>query len=504
MRLAIVGGGATAVVLMDALSRGEIGEPLRVSVFEPRSEAGTGRPYGPDLDSALINRPADEMSVRHAEPLDFREWLRMAALRGAAGGADPEARFQPRWLFGHYLRFRLAEAMALLEDRGARVEIHQSAVVDLREQDGGLVVADSQGRTFTCDCAVLCVGTPRPADVHGLAGRSGFIADPYPLTEPLEAGTAVTVLGSNLSAVDLAIALLRRGDLGTIRLMSRNGLLPSVRGVRPSGDAGAISDLECLVRLTPSAELWTAAGRLLRRHLASMQARQDEAARDLSAGEPSIERLRRQLDQTGDVSWRGALLSLIDPVGELLWQRLPITTRQFFLSRINSRIATVLNPMPPETAETLLEALSDGRLEVLSGVTHVAPRSTGGFVVTALDRDYPAELLLNAVRGIPYDDAEPAGQLLSKLAVRGLVRPHPCGGVHIDFQTNRVQGPAPGLFALGHPTAGDIYYANAGSLLGISARAEQIVRQLRALHRRAAPRAGRSGRVLGAQVARPR
>ncbi|MFY4722108.1 FAD/NAD(P)-binding protein [Streptomyces sp. LaBMicrA B280] len=478
MRLAIIGGGASAVTLVDALARSAPKEKISVSVFEPRAVPGPGRPYAEDADGALINRPADAMSIRHRDPLDFRNWLREAHRGGEFPSADPEARFQPRWLFGVYLRRRLASAAARLAADGGTVDVHATAVEDIVAADGRLLTRTATGGTQAHDHVVMCLGTPRPADIYGLAGRPGFVADPYPLSEPLPTGEPVTVLGSNLSAVDIAAALLRRGHTAPIRLMSRGGLLPSVR-CRPAaiGPAEARQLAEA-VRRTPPAALWTTVRRLLHDRLVAHGVSADEISLDLATGEPAVRRLARQLGRTEAADcWRGVLLPLLDPVGELLWQRLPLSTRKAFLHR-NTRLATVLNPMPPATAALLLEALGSGALEVHSGVTAVTARPGGGFTVTADGKDHRAGVLLNATRATPYDLDEPAGRLLGRLAASGLARPHPCGGVYIDFATNRVLGPACGLYALGHPTAGDLYYANAGSLLGISARAERIVARI--------------------------
>ncbi|AEM84232.1 FAD/NAD(P)-binding protein [Streptomyces violaceusniger] len=480
MRLAIIGGGASAVTLMDALARSTPGEKITVSIFEPRAVLGPGRPYQEDADSALINRPADSMSVRHTDPLDFRNWLREAGRSGEFPSADPEARFQPRRLFGIYLRRRLAAAAAKLVVGGGAVEMCTATVEDVYSAAGRLVTLASTGVAEAHDHVVLCLGTPRPADIYGLTGRPGFVADPYPLSEPLPAGEPVTVLGSNLSAVDIAVALLRRGHTAPIRLISRNGLLPSVRCQPAAIDPAEAGQLAEAVQLTPPASLWTTVRRLLHGRLVAHGGSAHEMALDLAAGEPAAGRLARQLGRTDAADcWRAVLLPLLDPVGELFWQRLPLRMRESFLRRHNTSIATVLNPMPPATAALLLEALRTGALEVHSGITAVNASPGGGFMVTAAGKNHRAGVLLNAARATPYDPVEPAGRLLGRLAARGLARPHPCGGVYVDFTTNRVLGPASGLYALGHPAAGDIYYANAGSLLGISARAERIVARIR-------------------------
>lgn len=488
MRVAVVGGGASAVAFLDALARAIPRGLRQVSVFEPRGVVGPGRPYRADPDAALINRPAREMSIRHDRPLDFQDWLhRRMALgatrpeeRGAVASVSADARFQPRWLFGQYLRSRFTEATERLADSGAQLEVYADPVYDIAEQDGGLATRCPSGMASAYDAVVLCLGTPRPADVYGLAGRPGFIRDPYPLPVAIPADEPVTVLGSNLSAVDIALALIRRGHVGPIRLMSRHGLLPSVRSLPAQLADNATEQLEHVVHHAPAAELWPTVRDLLVERLAVGGSRAAEIAADMSSAERPQERLHRQLGRSNNSDcWRSELLALLDPVGELLWQRLPVRTRKSFLVRHNTRFATVLNPMPPATAATLLEAITDGRLTVVPGVRTVTARPDG-FEIVAAGQEYRAELLLNAVRATPYEPTEPAGHLLDRLAARGLARPHPCGGVSIDFHTNRVLGPAKGLFALGHPTAGDIYYANAGSMLGIGKRAERIVDELTA------------------------
>jgi uncharacterized NAD(P)/FAD-binding protein YdhS len=479
MRLAIVGGGAAAVAMLDALARCESGVPTRIIVFEPAARVGPGRPYRPDPDGSLINRPADRMSIRSTEPLDFQHWLRRKTELGHYPTVDPAARFQPRWLFGEYLDDRFARAVNCLTRRCSQVEVHRTTVVDLCTTHGQLVTITATGEAIGHDRLVLCLGTPRPADVYGLTGQPGFVADPYPLTESLPAREPVIVLGSNLSAVDVAVALLRRGHVAPIRLMSRTGLLPSVR-CRPAPIAGAEGKgLAEAVRHTPRAQLWPTVRRGLRDRLVDHNTSLEELALDLSVAEPAEARLHRQLRRIeAQECWRAVLLPLLDPVGELLWQRLPLRTRQVLLSRYNTRIASVLNPMPPATAALLLSALHSGAVEVHAGTNAVTPRPGGGFTVTAAGREHSTSVLFNAVRATRYDPEEPAGRLLARLATRKLAREHPCGGVYIDFATNRVLGPARGLYALGHPTSGDIYYANAGSLLGISARADRIAAEI--------------------------
>lgn len=85
-----------------------------------------------------------------------------------------------------------------------------------------------------------CAGGSVLSDPFSLTGFQGYVANPYPTRErlreiPLDA--AVGIVGSGLTAVDVAVSLKARGHSGPVRLYSRSGVLPLVR--RPGPDRAA-------------------------------------------------------------------------------------------------------------------------------------------------------------------------------------------------------------------------------------------------------------------------
>ncbi|WP_262379443.1 FAD/NAD(P)-binding protein [Nonomuraea sp. PA05] len=292
MRIAIIGGGAAAVGLLDALAMGER-EGAEVVVFEPSAQLWRGRPYGPELDSVLVNAPPAIMSIRGCDPGHYASWL------GAERAADhlDELLGQPlvpRALYGEYLADTAEGALARLRGRGWRTRVVASQVVGVARASWGgeaarassdgqparaswdgeaarassdgqparaswdgeagraggdprpapgatdgrgagaesrLVLRTADGHEHVADQVVVCVGGGTPQDHYGLSGAPGYIGDPYPLAYTLDGvpGEAdVAVIGSGLTAVDVVVSLAARGHTGRIALVSRTGMLPAV------------------------------------------------------------------------------------------------------------------------------------------------------------------------------------------------------------------------------------------------------------------------------------
>ncbi|WP_162872968.1 hypothetical protein [Austwickia chelonae] len=82
----------------------------------------------------------------------------------------------------------------------------------------------------------LCRGLHEPKipeTFTHIADHPDVITDPYPLPDTMArlAGGDLLVVGTNLSAIEIALDLADRGS--TVTMASRNGLLPSVRRVLP-------------------------------------------------------------------------------------------------------------------------------------------------------------------------------------------------------------------------------------------------------------------------------
>jgi uncharacterized NAD(P)/FAD-binding protein YdhS len=198
IEIGIVGGGASAVCLLDALARAPGAPGGGITVFEPSPHLWRGRSFQPDTRMVRVNIPPEGMSVR----------------------------------FGDYLEQSAHAALTRFRQHGWRINLIRQRV-DSATPDGNRVTLQTEhGQRVTVHYTVLCVGAGRPTDTYALAGAPGFVCDPYPLSGSLvgiDAAQEVGVIGSGLTAVDVVLALAARGHQGRIRLLSRSGLLPMVR-----------------------------------------------------------------------------------------------------------------------------------------------------------------------------------------------------------------------------------------------------------------------------------
>src|SRR5688572_5796891 len=108
LRLAICGGGASAVLLLTAL-RERATKNIEVTVIEPRESLGLGVAYSTTCPLHLLNTRAGNMSAGN-NPDDFLQWLRDTHPRRPLNWTRND--FAPRQLYGQYLQARLKDAQA--------------------------------------------------------------------------------------------------------------------------------------------------------------------------------------------------------------------------------------------------------------------------------------------------------------------------------------------------------------------------------------------------------
>ncbi len=210
-KIAIVGAGPMAIFLVKHLITAP--QPLRIILFERHGVAGPGMPYRQDMspDYMLSNIFSREIPRIHDT---LAGWLRnQPADRLARWNLSPDdisARaFYPRTLLGAYLAAQLKALVAKGVAAGHEVEVrtHQD-VVDVRPEKTVITVAattpdGTSEETF--DQVVLATGHTWDADPT--EGDAALVS-PWPASNitALPAG-AIGVLGSSLSAVDVAVAL---------------------------------------------------------------------------------------------------------------------------------------------------------------------------------------------------------------------------------------------------------------------------------------------------------
>jgi uncharacterized NAD(P)/FAD-binding protein YdhS len=481
LELAIIGGGPSAVCVLEALAH-HIAPlvPVGVTVFEPSPRLWHGQVFQSDRDEILANVPMTDMSVRTWDEKHGVRWLHEQGL----DEYTPETAFPPRWLVGRYLRDAARRARAALTTAGSSARVTELAVRTLVLREGRVWVRGAGWQEGPFDQVVLCLGAPPSYDPYRLSGHPGYIRDPYPLRSALvdvPVNARVAVVGSGLTAVDVVMGLRAHAHQGPITVVSRNGLLPAVR--RPPARLHSLRHLTT-ARLEALADENAGLGladvtALATAELAEAGADIAAVTADIANTAPPVERLRTELSRasTPDLGWevlRDAMVSC----GQDAWYLLRDEDKRH-VRACHQKVMRLCCPMPLGNAARLLELFETGQLDLLPGATSIRPGEDGGFEVCA-ERNVVVDLVIGACTPATHQQAPIARPLLASLVSQGLAVPHPFGGVRVDRTTSRLiswrGGPDPRLHALGDITHGAYLFTFGMPVL--AARADRIVHDI--------------------------
>jgi uncharacterized NAD(P)/FAD-binding protein YdhS len=396
----------------------------------------------------------------------------------------PAGHFVPRNLFGNYLEDVFREACEDLTLLGARVTLVPSAVTDIcADGAGGHLLTTADGQRHAADVTILAIGTLPPADIFGLLGTDGFIHQPYPLDRSLDRvgpDRDVLVLGSGLTAVDVALVLADNGHRAGLTLASRSGRIPDVR-----------TDLAS----SPLPDLLSDARHMLARGNVTLQAIHRILDTALRAGGTSLaeallpytedwaapDLLRHRLAHPLPGGLAQRCVGALAPHYSALWRALPATQQRAFL-RVQHRTYNCLrSPMPTTNAQKLLALCDSGQLAFRRRITGVKPAPGGGFTATYADGTTTHhDVVANAVGRTIDTSAAPATSLVSRLVARGTFVPHPLGGVRVDPATNQVLDSGgdvcDGLYVVGDLASGEHFHTSSMEL--VARQADTVAERL--------------------------
>ncbi len=469
--IGVVGGGASAVCLIDALARAQ-GEPGSITVFEPSANLWRGRAYQTDTETLKVNATPDDMSVRAGDDHHFERWLETRdRIVGVREGVDrwSGARFAPRTVYGEYLEQSAYAALGDLRRQGWQVHLVGEGVTSATRLTDRVLLRTGAGRARAFDYVVLCVGGDSPKDVYGLAGSPGFIADPYPITDTLreiERDDHVAIIGSGLTSVDIILSLAAQGHQGKISLLSRRGVLPGVRQKPVPFELRHFTPERINSLVEQRRELTIDdISSVMRAEFRDSGADLDEVISEIIRVdlEDPLDRLRRQIDEVDSPHMGLRILQRAVPeTGPDVWPYLREEEKVQVLRAHYRTIMSLCCPMPPGSAGVLLELVEEGQLDIHPGLQDITPGEDGGFdILTAIGDTFTADKVISAVNASEGKIPTSALPLVTTLMRSGAASRHPHGGLHLARATSRltVNGrPDPRLYGLGNIAAGSLFF----------------------------------------------
>ena len=238
MHIGIVGSGPSAIYAIQRLLTS--GTPLDITVFEAGQRAGVGTPYDPGTTPLYMLANIASVEVpRVAETLhDYLSRCDDALLKtiGVERSEMTERTFHPRVALGAYYAAQLSSLCDIAAVQGHQVTVLTSCrVTDIAPDGRGVrIISERETSGVTrqwFDKIILATG-------HTVPVTRRF--SPPTFDKPVSRGQSFGVLGSSLSAIDIAMSLaMERGAFEnadyhlnaeqspfTITMMSRAGRLP--------------------------------------------------------------------------------------------------------------------------------------------------------------------------------------------------------------------------------------------------------------------------------------
>ncbi len=417
--IAVVGAGASGTLAAVHLLRAGC---ARVILIDP-GRHGLGAAYSTNDEHHLLNVRAAAMGGLADMPEDFLQWCRARGLR-----AEPDD-YLPRRVYGAYLQ----ELLTRFGER-TRLRIVCAHVQNVLEPPnrGGVRMTLSDGRVLSADAVVLALGNPSPArlDVVSPSCHAAFVSDPWApeALHRLSVARRVAILGTGLSAVDVALSVFAANPAAQVNAISRHGWLPRAHLPGPP--------------LAPRS-LALNAGCSLERIVATI-------TREVTA-EPD--------------AWR-TVVDGLRPITAALWQGLTPAERERFERELRPSWEIHRHRLAPAVAQRIRELRADGRLSVHSGgVGSVRPGAGARVCVELGDGgSLDADVVVNAT-GPLRSLSDCSNPLVRRLLASGRARLDELGigiatspdGALVDFEGAVSRR----CFTLGPPRRGELLESTA-------------------------------------------
>ncbi len=462
MRIALIGGGPAAVSMMESLIhvRDEINRDviLDVTVFDPSPNPWCGANFGPDIPEALTNSYTADMSVRYWDPNHISEWLRANNYEDFIG-----TKFAPRAIFGQYF-----------QNSAEKATLYMNAFNHISEQvikvsiNSGVVIETPMG-SYHFDYAVLCVGGKNSSDPYELQGQSNFFSTPYPLKETVtrvNSDEHVGIIGSGLTAIDLTLGLIANNHCGTITLMSRNGLLPSIRRppIQYSPRYFTVKAFEEIVAMKGTLTLKDVLN-LTFKELDYAGVSKQSFIDGLFSKNYGFTRLRHQMEKIddGDITEQ-IVIKILSDAFEDGWYLLRLEDKKLLMNEFLYIKSSHCCPIPRQRAAKILELADSGQLKVVRGLQSISINDQEKFEASI---EGTSTIQFDKVFSAITSGSQPSP--LAKPIIDGLLQSgqacmHPLGGLNVERTTSKIldenNQPQSQLYALGSTINGALYIFN--------------------------------------------
>lgn len=465
IKIAIIGGGPAALsfcmqLLQKMQFHHQLYNHIEIMVFEKNSAIGPGIPYRYQEESHILNLPKDIMEPIYGETGKFTRWLTNIE------NCDHNTNYPPRYLFGKYLEELATQTQLNGFAHGIKINYYtNNEIIDIQKINNDQYQIYTTNTLYMANYVIYSIGHMSSSTYTHFIGNDGYIHNPFDLPNyNINNNEPITIIGTRLTAIDIALKLKRNNHQEKIYMVSRSGLLPTVLSKKiPKYDLKYLS-FDYLYSISKA-----------KNQFLSIRTLNELFWKEISEAEGSVctyektfksykdisplDWINQEISQaeSGNRPWQQVLFSLY-PHTPNIWPLLKYDDQKLFLDQYNSLFLTYLAAFPLENSYKIRELLISNQLEISGGLQNITYQNNQYIVELNKQNTIHTKFLFNAT-GPGYDPVQTP--LLKKSITSGLITKNPLGGIHVDPTTLRVIDSEENLnsrvFAIGELTKGSYF-----------------------------------------------
>jgi len=236
-------------------------------------------------------------------------------------------------------------------------------VLSIQQIGCDLFEIKTENKQYQVHYVILSTGHMPASNFSHLIGKPGYIHNPWDLEryKCIHPQASVGIIGSRLTAIDVALSLKTRRHQGKIEMISRGGLLPAVKGMPCSYSPQFLNMFNLKQGPSPVT---------LRLLLQLFWQEMNAAGQctELYYKKSAIDWINREIHevQSAPRAWQ-AILSCFYQLISRVWSQLSLEDREQFLTHYFSLFASYNCAFPFESALSLRQMMVDGQIEVHAG-----------------------------------------------------------------------------------------------------------------------------------------
>jgi len=425
-----------------------------LTLFEPEDKPG-GRAFDISLpDNFRLNHEANYMGIvspfvdikSNVKYDDFFRWIQKnknKELPGSPGKTlaeryksfdlDDESAYLPRSLYGYYLLARKKELITRAQSQYHSLSVTKALVNNIYTEGKKFCVCWEKEKALY-DFVILCTGL-----WYSIYDSSAFIYKSDTLS--IKKTASIAIVGSSLSAVEIALALAEKG-YKDISMYSRNGRLPKVRGkILPYQPHFVSSNsleklhnkyghikLSALLPLIKTEFDWA-----YEQRGKGLYQTKGINWNEILFNQNPLKQFEEDIltSEKGDeIVWRSVLSSLYNFENQL-WRNLHRRTREKILSQYGSFLISFIAPIPLPQAKKLHHFIINGSIKIVKNAKALIENDKTTSILLQDKTKVIKDCIIDA-RGPSKDILK--SPFLSRLVQSGMLQKNPAGGIVVNKQ----------------------------------------------------------------------